>query len=391
MSVTKRKTKFGYVYDVRYRADGKLSKHSCKTFNRKADATEFLERKRTELMSDRQGSGLQGHFDDTTLAQEAEFWLEQMQVELSKGWHQRAAVIIRKNLIPKYGHLSPDRFTIAYVRRMQAEVKLVNRKSEGLLSNSSVNRVTEVLCAVLNYSAKTRRIPYNPLTGYSKLPDDRAEMSYWEEAEVRDFLKFLSSKFPVGHEERWVYVAILVAVNCAIRAGELWGLKPGDVAEETLYIKRQWIEMEKRFHLPKGKRNRKVKTKVPYRHTVLHESVRRELLAIIRQREVKADQTIFYGEDGRPRGHRSFAHRFDRLVKAWGGKRIRFHDLRHTAITLWLHSGVNIRVIQEMAGHENILTTMGYVHMVGGSVSRVSQFHVVSESEPELKLLTSAE
>jgi integrase len=243
---------------------------------------------------------------------------------------------------------------------------------------------TEVLCAILNYSAKTQRIPLNPAKGYSKLPDDRVEISYWQPEEVRDFLGFVGKKYPKGHEERWVYVAMLVALNCGPRAGELWGLMPEDVKEETLYIKRQWREIEKWFDLPKGKRNRKAKDRLPYRHTVLHPVVRTELLEIIEQRQIQPNQTIFGGEEGLPRGHRSFAHRFERLVKAWGGCRIRFHDLRHTAIALWVHAGVNLKVIQDMAGHESITTTMGYVHMVGGSVNKVSRFHLVTEQlEPK--------
>jgi integrase len=156
---------------------------------------------------------------------------------------------------------------------------------------------------------------------------------------------------------------------------------PGDIKDESLYVKRQWLELEKRFDLPKGKRNRKSKDRVPYRHTALHPFVRAELFDLIKDRDVRSDETIFYGEERKPRGHRSFAHRFERLVKEWGGKKIRFHDLRHTAITLWVHAGINLRVIQEMAGHENITTTMGYVHMVGGSVNRVSRMHLVNEIE----------
>jgi integrase len=294
--------------------------------------------------------------------------------------------MIHQTLIPKYGHLTPDKFNIPFVRRIQADLKGTNLKTRvGKLSNSSVNRFTEVLCAILNYSAKTQRIPFNPTKGYSKLPDDRVELSYWEPDEVRSFLKFVSKKFPRGHEEHWVYVAMLVALNCGPRAGELWGLMPTDIKDETLYIKRQWLEVEKRFDLPKGKRNRKAKERQPYRHTVLHQSVRNELLEIVEQRQVSPDQTIFHGEGGRPRGHRSFAKRFLLLVRDWGGKRIRFHDLRHTAITLWVHAGVNLKVIQEMAGHESITTTMGYVHMVGGSVNKVSRFHLVTDQfEPKI-------
>lgn len=388
MSIETRKTKTGIVYDVRYRPAGKNSKQCSKTFKRMSDAREFFAQTSKELVDVRLGLTHGARFEDTTFAEEARFWLEQMAVELSFGWLRRARVIIEKILVPRYGHLTPNMFNIAYIRRIQAELKSVKRRNgrDRPLANASVNRYTEVVCAILNYSVKTQRIPFNPSKGYSKLPDDRIEMSYWETDEVQDFLRFVSKKFPRGHEERWVYVAVLVALNCGMRAGELWGLMPGDIKDETLYIKRQWREIEKRFDLPKGKRNRKGKDRVPYRHTVLHEVVRDELMEVVKQRDVGADQTIFYGEGGKPRGHRSFAHRFERLVKAWGGRRIRFHDLRHTAITLWVHAGINLKVIQDMAGHESITTTMGYVHMVGGSVSKVSRLHLIAD-HTEFKLL----
>ena len=44
--------------------------------------------------------------------------------------------------------------------------------------------------------------------------------------------------------------------------------------------------------------------------------------------------------------------------------RIRFHDLRHTAATLLLSRGVNIKVVSEMLGHSSIaltLTVYGHV------------------------------
>ncbi len=392
MSVRTRQTKAGPVYDALYRVGGKHSKQMCKTFDRKVDARDFLARMKNEQAENRLGINVVGRFEDMTLEHEARFWLEQMQVQISAGWMKRASGIIDKSLVPKYGHLTLDKFTVPFVRRMQGELKSVNlRDSKRSLSNASVNRITEVLCAILNYAVKARRIPFNPAKGYMKLPDDRAEMSYWEVDEVKDFLRFVSEKYPLGSPDRWVYAALLVALNCGLRAGELWGLMPGDIRDETLYIKRQWLENEKRFDLVKGKRNRKAKDRQPYRHTVLHRQVKAELLGVVAQRNVRTDQTIFYGEDGKPRGHVSFVDRFHRLVKAWGGRRIRFHDLRHTAITLWVHAGINLRVIQEMAGHENISTTMGYVHMVGRSVNRVSHLHLVSENSSPKLLSKSAE
>jgi len=43
---------------------------------------------------------------------------------------------------------------------------------------------------------------------------------------------------------------------------------------------------------------------------------------------------------------------------------IHTHSLRHYAATNWLRAGLNIRVVQELLGHENIETTGIYLHIV---------------------------
>ncbi|MTM60940.1 tyrosine-type recombinase/integrase, partial [Turicibacter sanguinis] len=46
------------------------------------------------------------------------------------------------------------------------------------------------------------------------------------------------------------------------------------------------------------------------------------------------------------------------------GYRFRFHDLRHTHATMLLEADVNIKVIQQRLGHENIKTTLNvYSHL----------------------------
>ena len=56
---------------------------------------------------------------------------------------------------------------------------------------------------------------------------------------------------------------------------------------------------------------------------------------------------------------------------------IRFHDLRHTATTLMISRGIDIKTVKEVCGHADISTTMNYVHMVAGSVERLSEIFVI--------------
>ncbi len=55
---------------------------------------------------------------------------------------------------------------------------------------------------------------------------------------------------------------------------------------------------------------------------------------------------------------------FRKLLQVAGLPLIRFHDLRHSAATILLSMGVNLKVIQERLGHANVTITLGrYSHV----------------------------
>ena len=54
---------------------------------------------------------------------------------------------------------------------------------------------------------------------------------------------------------------------------------------------------------------------------------------------------------------------FNRLIKAAGVKRIKFHGMRHTVATLMLAAGVPAHVVQRRLGHSKVEMTLGiYAH-----------------------------
>ena len=56
-------------------------------------------------------------------------------------------------------------------------------------------------------------------------------------------------------------------------------------------------------------------------------------------------------------------HEMDRGSKAAGVKRIRIHDLRHSAISLLIEMGFSALAIAERVGHESIDITYRYAHL----------------------------
>lgn len=79
---------------------------------------------------------------------------------------------------------------------------------------------------------------------------------------------------------------------------------------------------------------------------------------------------------------------FQRLVGAAGLRRVRVHDLRHTAASLMLAQGVSPRVVMEILGHSQISVTMNtYSHVTPASsreaVARVEGMLFKGRSEFE--------
>jgi integrase len=339
-------------WEVRFYVNGRGSKRITRRFTTKVQAEAYLferahEKKRSPVID---GASLQP-LGEATFQVEAEFWLNFHRSRFSEGHFINAKLAIEK-LLPKFGGICLEQFHPGVLSTIQSELL------ESSLKPASVNRYFQVILAILNFSVKQRRIRHNPSHGFQKLKEVRDDICFWEKHEAIDFLKFANQKYPFGSSKRWIYVVYLFAINTAARAGEIWGLKPGDIRQdgEVILIQRQLNRISNDFSPTKGRKNRRLPC---------NSDLRSELKSLIASNSIADQETVFQTETRKPVSHRNFSKRiFQKDLEEWGGKKIRFHDLRHTAATLMAAAGIDLRTVQEICGHQSIQTTMNYAHML---------------------------
>jgi site-specific recombinase XerD len=132
---------------------------------------------------------------------------------------------------------------------------------------------------------------------------------------------------------------ITIAYSVGLRVSEVCNLKIKDIdSKRMLIIIRQ----------SKGNKDRLA----PLSNNVLH---------LLRKyfTEFKPKDFLFEGQFGNRYSERSC----QQLVKLYLGNDFHFHLLRHSSFTSMLEAGVDLRLIQKVAGHSSIKTTTIYTHV----------------------------
>lgn len=173
-------------------------------------------------------------------------------------------------------------------------------------------------------------------------------------------------------QDNYYYPVIYTAVSTGLRQAGLLGLRWRDIdldmcsisVSQVLYKRKGICE----FKEPKTEHSRRRVATTPKLALFLRGyREERERLYHELGKPLTLDGLVFTGVEGKPIDPGVLSHNFARIVKRAGLEGVRFHDLRHTFVSLMLLRGAKPKVISEALGHSSVAFTMDvYSHIISG-------------------------
>ncbi len=271
-----------------------------------------------------------------TIAELGPGWLHRQQGHMKPSAYRSLETAWRIHVEPRWGRV---RLTDLRITDSQAWVSELASKRGATV----VIRAFGVLAGIVDDAVSDRRLPMNPVRG-TKLPKkSRRPHTYLSHADVWKLAAAAGDRGPL----------VLVLAYCGLRWGEATGLRIKDLnlLRRRLTVVQNAVRVAGTVHVGTPKSNRHRTVPIP--------AIVVERLA--QQCEGKArDDLVFPSpSDGSfmRRGNVSTGW-FEKAVQRAGVPRITPHDLRHTAASLAVSAGANVKAVQAMLGHASAAMTL---------------------------------
>jgi|SRR5579875_1276559 len=340
-----------WVAQATYWQDGQR-KRLWKTARTRAEAVQILRQALAQL--DR---GVPPPPERETVARFLERWLEDVvRPTVRPKTYASYRQLVRLYLLPGLGSLRLAQLTPADVQRF------LNAQLARGLAPRTVAYLHAILRRALGQAEKWGLVARNVARLVTPPHVQRTEVQPLTVAQVRRLLA-------TAQDDRLAALYIL-AVSLGLRQGELLGLRWQDVDLErgTLSVQYQLQRVDGRLQLiaPKTARSRRtLELPAPVVAALRAHQRRQHAERLAAGPAWQESGLVFTSAHGTPLDPRNVVRHFHGLLAQAGLPPKRFHDLRHTAASLLLAEGVDIRVVQQILGHSQIaLTANLYAHVM---------------------------
>lgn len=219
---------------------------------------------------------------------------------------------------------------------------LANDRNDGIGSAARSRKLSAIKSFYKYLTVRTKQLEENPVKDVEYPKIRKALPKYLTLEESKRLLSSVQ-----GPNAKRDYAILMLFLNCGIRRSELVGLNLNDVYEDRIRVV--------------GKGN---KERIVYFGSACKAAIDDYLTE--RKQKVLTDNRALFGSRDSNRISVTAVHRLVKKHMLQAGldpDQYSAHKLRHTAATLMISNGVDIKTVQEVLGHEHLNTTEIYTHI----------------------------
>lgn len=250
---------------------------------------------------------------------------------------------------------------LAFLARDRVVNQHSRNKEYGL---SAATRARKIACIRGFYkylTVKAKLLSENPVADLDSPKPKKALPRYLSLEESQKLLSSIE-----GQNKERDYCIICIFLNCGLRISEIVGLNVSDYHGDNLRI------------LGKGNKER-----IVYLNDATKSAI--DAWLFVRRTMTPEHESAMFVSNRRTRISREMVHSMVKTNLLRAGldpAQYSSHKLRHTAATLMLQNGVDVRTLQEVLGHEHLNTTQIYTHVDNSELRIAAQANPLSSFDP---------
>ena len=257
-----------------------------------------------------------------------------------------------RNIIDKIGHIELKTLNVKVLEEFYRTLK-----DEKNYSNKSIVHHYNLINGALKKAITWNYISYNINSKIEKPKIRQLEVECYSPDEVEKLLNVLQYE-PLKYQ-----ALIYLALDSGARRGEIVALNWNDID-----FNNNQLTINKSLQHTKelGTFEKQTKTKTSDRKIFISDTT----IKILKQYKIEQNSKrlllgnkwietnrIFTTEYGGNMNVDTPSYIFKKIIRKYGLKKIKFHALRHTSISLMISKGIQAQIISRRAGHSSIQTT----------------------------------
>ena len=295
-----------------------------------------------------------------TVKQYLEYWLEVRQSTVKASTFISNRSHLGNRVIPILGHIKLQKITGDHIQSLYTHLL-----KDGLLPNT-VRLIHTMLFTAFKDAIKWKRMSRNPCKDATPPRQETHEIAFITPEQARQLVE--------AARETPLECLITLAITTGMRRGELLALRWSDLDwdKKTVIVRHtvSYIRVGDKHDFfetdPKTASSNRTITLPEFVINALKVHRSRQLQQRLQAGVQWSEQNIVFStKRGKFYNISTLQEQFSKLLVKAGLPHMRFHDLRHSAATILMSMGVNIKVVQELLGHSNIGITLGlYSHVL---------------------------